>query len=248
MPSQTPRSRRARRRLHPPIWDHHWAILAPLRRSIEGFLDTLAKPAPNDRVIDLGCGDSPYEPLFAKYSCEYIGCDLGDQATVRIEPGQPVPLPDGSASGVVSFQVLEHVWDLDWYLGECHRLLRSDGWLILSTHGSWLYHPHPHDFRRWTRPGLTRELTERGFTVETMTGILGPLGWTTLFRAIGIREVLLKLPLLGPLLIPFIVGFLNLKGWLEDRITPSRITQENASIYILFARKTAPVANLPPGA
>ena len=77
-----------------------------------------------------------------------------------------MPLPDGCAKVIVSFQVLEHVWDLDWYFSEIRRLLAPGGTLLLSTHGTWLYHPHPTDFRRWTREGLRMELSSRGFVVQ----------------------------------------------------------------------------------
>jgi SAM-dependent methyltransferase len=225
-----------RRRLYPSWWDHNRSTLAPLRRSVERSLAERLGVVKGQVVVDLGCGDRPYEPLFVKYGCRYVGCDLGEDAEVRIEPARPVALADGCADGVVSFQVLEHVWDLDWYLGECRRLLKPGGWLLLSTHGSWLYHPHPTDYRRWTRDGLVRELEERGFGIEVVEGLVGPLAWTTLFRTLGLREALRRLPVLGALLCPCVVGLMNLRMLLEDAITPVSIIQTNACIYVIVAR------------
>src|SRR5262249_46064918 len=133
--------------------------------------------------------------------------------------------------------VLEHVWDLDWYLGECHRLLEPGGWLLLSTHGTWLYHPHPTDFRRWTRDGLVGEIAARGFAVEEVRSIVGPLAWTTLFRLFALRHLLLKVPLLGPLLYAPCACFMNLRMRLEDAVTPASLRDTNASVYMVLARK-----------
>jgi SAM-dependent methyltransferase len=228
------------KRLTPRWWrDHDWYVLRHLRQGIEDALDRPGVLSAGNRVVDLGCGDRPYEPLFRDRRAKYVGADLGEAAEVRIEPGRPLALPEGSADGVVSFQVLEHVWDLDWYFAECRRLLAPGGWLLLSTHGTWLYHPHPADFRRWTRDGLLREMTGRGFEVEHVDAIAGPLAWTTLFRLLGLRHALLKLPVLGRLLLAPCVGLMNLRMVLEDAITPASLRETNACVYLVLARKSA---------
>ncbi|MFW1494634.1 methyltransferase domain-containing protein, partial [Vibrio parahaemolyticus] len=79
---------------------------------------------------------------------------------------------------VVSFQVLEHVRDVGCYLNEARRVLNTGGRLLLSTHGTWLYHPHPEDHRRWTRLGLIDELATYGFEVTDCVPVVGPLAWT----------------------------------------------------------------------
>jgi SAM-dependent methyltransferase len=228
------------RRASPRVWrDHDWYVLTRLKAAIERALDREAVLARGQRVIDLGCGDRPYAALFETRGATYIACDVEGDVDVRIEPGHPLALPDASADGVVSFQVLEHVWDLDWYLGECHRLLASNGWLLLSTHGTWLYHPHPTDFRRWTRDGLTEELSTRGFVVEEVQSVAGPLAWTTLFRLIAIHRALGRVPVLGPLLTPLPTVAMNARMVLEDAITPAGLRETNASVYVVLARKRA---------
>jgi SAM-dependent methyltransferase len=162
---------------------------------------------------------------------------LDEQAEVRVQPGRPIDLPDASADGVVSFQVLEHVWDLDWYLGECRRLLRPGGWLLLSTHGNWLYHPHPTDFRRWTRDGLVEELSGRGFRPAMVQAEIGPLAWTTQFRLLGYRHVLQRLPLLGRCLTGLLSCAMNLRMVVEDAVTPAPIRDANAAVYVTLSRK-----------
>ncbi len=190
------------------------------------------------RVFDFGCGDRPYEPLVRARGYDYVGCDLDSGAEVVITPGRPVDVADGAAAGVVSFQVLEHVWDLDWYLGECRRLLSPGGWLLLSTHGVWPYHPHPTDYRRWTHAGLGAELEARGLEVVAMRGVLGPLAWTTQIRALGFRHVLMQVPVVR-LLTPVVCLMMNLRMALEEMVTPDSIRQENASTFVVLCRRKA---------
>jgi SAM-dependent methyltransferase len=211
--------------------------LIRLRRVVERELATTLQPRAGDVVVDMGCGDMPYRPFFEKSGARYIGCDIDPEAPVEITPGRPVPVDDGSARIVTSFQVLEHVWDLDWYLGECRRMLRPEGWLLLSTHGTWLYHPHPTDFRRWTRDGLVKEIESHGFVVERISGVMGPLAWTTQFRLLGYREVLRRIPVLRTVILPILIALMNVRMELEDAITPDSISQTNACTYIVVARR-----------
>jgi SAM-dependent methyltransferase len=242
--NETPRD--GQRRLKPRIWrDHDWYVMRDLRAAIEHFLAHAAQLRPGQRVLDLGCGDRPYAPLLADRQAVYVACDLDGEVDVRIRPGCPVDLPDASADGIVSFQVLEHVWDLDWYLGECRRLLKPGGWLLLSTHGNWLYHPHPTDFRRWTRDGLTQELETRGLAVQEVRSLLGPLAWATLFRLIGVRHVLRRIPVLGPLISVPTTLLMNLRMLVEDAITPAGLRDTNACVYVTLSRKLSPTASEP---
>jgi SAM-dependent methyltransferase len=226
-------------RLNPPFWRHDAYVLRSLAAAVRDSLaDVLPTGVAQPRVIDFGAGDSPYRPLFESRGASYIACDIGeprDARVVPIEVGKALPFADASAHVVVSFQVLEHVWDLDWYLGEARRLLAPGGKLLLSTHGTWLYHPHPTDFRRWTRPGLLAELESRGFSVINTRALVGPLAWTTQFRAFGWHYVLSSVPVVGALLSGFsnTVHFLKMK--FEDAITPQQWIIDNASTYLVIA-------------
>jgi SAM-dependent methyltransferase len=188
-------------------------------------------------VVDMGCGDRPYETLFQLNNCIYLCCDIAGKVDVLLKPGERVNIADNSADGVVSFQVLEHIWDLDWYLLECRRILKPGGWLLLSTHGTWPYHAHPTDFRRWTRDGLIRELLERHFKVDRVEGTVGPLAWTTQIRLLGIRHFFLNLSIIGETLLLPVILYTNIKMIIEDLITPKSICYNNACIYITLCRK-----------
>jgi SAM-dependent methyltransferase len=227
----------ADRRAAPRIWQADWLVLREMGRSLQGVLADPALALNGARVLDFGCGTRPYEPWFAAAGAQYRGADIDGVHEVRIAPDGTLDCPDAGYDVVASFQVLEHVWDLASYLGEARRALRQDGHLVLSTHGSWLYHPHPHDYRRWTSEGLRREVEAHGFRLLRMEPVIGPLAWTTVFRSLGAAHVLKKLPLGGALCAASAVLY-NLRAWVEDRITPRDITEVNACTYIGLFRRT----------
>ena len=227
-------------RLDPRWWDHQRHVLVALRRAIEHTLRTRIPVSESATIVDLGSGEAPYAPLFARPGWRYVRCDLDGPVDIRIVPGEQLPLADSSCDGVVSFQVLEHVWDLDWYLGESLRILRPGGFLLLSTHGTWPYHPHPTDYRRWTRDGLERELSSRGFAVQGVEPVVGPLAWTTLIRLLGARELLRRFAVTRWSLLPLLIVLANIKMVVEDAVTPAHIVGDNACVYVTFSQR--PVA------
>ena len=236
------------RRRRPRLWDTDWLVLRGMHTAIDGMAGRLA--APGRTALDFGCGAKPYAPLFTGRGVTYIGADLGaaSMATANVaEPGPDVEIrADGTlAAGnscadlVVSFQVLEHVRDITTYFSEARRVLRDDGRLLLSTHGTWLYHPHPEDHRRWTRQGLTGDIEAHGFELLDCIAVVGPLAWTTMVRLTCFAVALRKLPLIGNALASAVAVVMNLKAAAEDRITPAWVTQDNACVYVTLSRKSA---------
>ncbi|HUJ85898.1 MAG TPA: class I SAM-dependent methyltransferase [Burkholderiales bacterium] len=224
-------------RANPKVWDLGWHVM---RRQAQAIRALIASPELELRgasVLDYGCGSRPYEAWFRNAGAQYQGADIDGGHEVRIRADGSLAAPDGAFDMVASFQVLEHVWDLATYLGESHRVLKPGGWLLLSTHGTWFYHPHPGDFRRWTAEGLRREVEAHGFTLRQIRPVVGPLAWTSILRSFGMAYAFRRIPVFGRALSAAAALAYNLRAWLEDGITPAQVTAENACVYVtLFKR------------
>jgi SAM-dependent methyltransferase len=159
--------------MHVDLDSHHYIVLSQLY----GWMQKEAFAAAHGVMLDYGCGGQTYRKLFEPKVTRYIGADVATAANTKLDiellPGQPVPLADRSVDTVLSNQTLEHVPDTDFYLRECHRLLRSRGILILTAPMQWRHHEVPFDFFRFTKFGLIELLNRNGFEVASMASTGG---------------------------------------------------------------------------
>ena len=140
-----------------------YAVRAPLAR----WLRDEAKRAHDDlgtyRLLDVGCGQKPYEPFFAPYISSYVGVDPVDNPRAELKGSvEDLPVEDGSFDVVLCSQVLEHCDDPARAISELHRATGPGGRLLLSTHGVQVYHPSPVDYWRWTHAGLEKIVNDNG--------------------------------------------------------------------------------------
>jgi SAM-dependent methyltransferase len=140
-----------------------YAVRAPLVRWLHAeALRAHAELGPF-RLLDVGCGDKPYAPLFARYVSAHVGVDAVENAHADLHgPIEALPVEDGSYDLVLCSQVLEHVEDPAGAVRELGRVLRPGGRLLLTTHGVYTYHPLPGDYWRWTHTGLEKILRDNG--------------------------------------------------------------------------------------
>jgi len=142
------------------------------------LLEQIAKAAPRarGRLLDVGCGDKPYEPTFRPYVTEYIGIEhesvfaqtnasTGARRPDLYYDGSRLPFEDASFDTVLSIQVLEHTPRPMPLLHEMARVLRPSGLLILSAPFSARLHEEPFDFFRYTPHGLRAMCGEAGLEV-----------------------------------------------------------------------------------
>jgi SAM-dependent methyltransferase len=143
------------------------------RTALRAALGRLAPLVPAGPLLDVGCGTMPYRALFPGAQ-PYEGLEI-DQERNRANPrvshfytGDTFPLADERYAAILCSQVLEHSFTPERLLGECHRVLRPGGALLLTIPFLWPEHEQPWDSQRFTRFGLQRRLEASGFRVERM--------------------------------------------------------------------------------
>lgn len=168
-------------RLNPTPGHGFYLHLRDLLSGLQGVV-----PAACGKLLDYGCGSSPYKSLFDQAT--YLRADYvpGSDLDYVVQEDQTIAEEDATFDVILSTQVLEHVRSPQSYLAECLRLLKRGGKLILSTHGLFEEHGCPFDFRRWTADGLSEEVSKAGFTVDSVKKLTtGPRAAAFLFRQYG---------------------------------------------------------------
>lgn len=151
----------ARIRRRPRRRDGNYLLLSAL---VDSLVDARDRYVPQgSSLLDVGCGDKPYYPLFAETVAEYVGADVVDGPKVDVVcPLEALAFEDARFDTVLCSQVLEHVREPVTALREIARVLRPSGVLLASTHGTYPYHPHPTDYWRWTQDGLRALFDDAG--------------------------------------------------------------------------------------
>lgn len=185
------------------------------------------------RLLDVGCGSKPYARLFTVDS--YVGLDIEqsghDHAGSQVDyfyDGETFPFADGAFDWVVSFEVLEHVFNPERFLAEIRRVLADGGKLALTCPFAWEEHEVPYDFARYTSYGLRALLERNGFIVERLdkTAPFVPT-LAQLLAAYVSYHVLGRIPYARQVLGPLIVAPINLLGMACGRILP-----RNYNLYL----------------
>lgn len=124
------------------------------------------------RVVDVGGGRSP--DYFDYFKTENIKLESVDGSFSGIDfEKDPLPFASGSINTVVLCNVLEHIYNYRYLLGETHRILAPNG-LLVGAVPFWVgYHPDPHDYFRYSDEALRKVLAESGFTTVTVRPIGG---------------------------------------------------------------------------
>ena len=148
-------------------------------------------------VLEAGFGEGYGADLLAGVARSVIGVDYDESAVQHVQVRYPrvralrgnlaeLPLPDASVDVVVNFQVIEHLWDQSQFVGECARVLRPGGLLMMSTPNRITFSPgrdtplNPFHTRELSAAELTELLVSGGFEMESMLGV---------FHGPGLREL-----------------------------------------------------------
>lgn len=223
-------------RLYPARTSRLYWHLTCLRTAIMAVIKDHLAEFKTCTVIDYGCGNMPYRPLWEPHTQQYLGYDFADNplADGFLNADGTLPVASESADIILSSQVLEHVLDPNKYLGEAFRVLKCGGRLILTTHGVWRYHPDPTDFWRWTCDGLRRQISACQFDILHFEGVMGPEATALqLWQDAMLSRIPRRLKRLFTLLV---------QGCIRraDQRCSDAVRNKDACVYIIVATKPIP--------
>lgn len=144
-----------------PHYIHYYFLIRDIKEAIANY-------AKGD-FLDLGCGNKPYETLYAPVTKTQVGCDIIQSDRNRVDvicPVTELAFPDARFDTVLATQVLEHVFEHDKMMSEINRVLRPGGQVILTVPFAWELHEEPYDFFRYTKHGLKSLFEQHGFVID----------------------------------------------------------------------------------
>lgn len=206
-------------------------ITNPLYIIRNGLYKSILSMAPEIKgnILDFGCGSKPYESLFVNAS-SYIGVDIEisghDHRNSKVDffyDGKTLPFPDGYFDAVVSFEVFEHIFNIDEVFAEIKRVLKPNGQMLITVPFAWDEHEIPYDFARYTSYGIKHIFERNNFEIlkikKTTTYVLAVCQMFIAYFAIYVlpKNKFLYMPFQLFLICP-----LNLMSLLLNFILPKR--------------------------
>jgi SAM-dependent methyltransferase len=130
-------------------------------------------------VLEVACGPGIGLGYLARGARRVVGGDIDERnlgvakQTYKGNPrivverfdAQAMPFPDRCFDLVILFESIYYLADADSFFREAHRVLRSDGVLLISSvHSSWPgFHPSPYSQRYYNHYELAELLARHGF-------------------------------------------------------------------------------------
>lgn len=142
---------------------HNWLVYRISNAMIRQRLPCLC-----GTILDVDCGERPFEKDILNYADWYVGVDWSNtlhnlKVDVVADANRPLPFRNDMFDNVLSFEVLEHLAEPDVMLCEAFRVLKCGGELTLSVPFQWWLHEAPWDYQRFTSHGLEYHLRKAGF-------------------------------------------------------------------------------------
>lgn len=131
--------------------------------TIYGFLRKVM-PTFEGKVLDIGCGNSPFKHLVNVQKAMYIGLDVEEakyfdyaNPEVIYFDGENLPFEDNSIDHFICTEVIEHIPNPTKLIAEMKRVLKPTGKGIITLPWSARFHFAPYDYHRYT-PSMLQQL------------------------------------------------------------------------------------------
>jgi SAM-dependent methyltransferase len=114
-------------------------------------------PAMRGKLLDVGCGNSPFKFLVKPDQCTYTGIDIAgadnfdyQNAGIIVFDGENIPFANESFENIICTEVIEHIAQPEKIIAEIYRVLKPGGLGIVTLPWSARVHFAPYDFCRYT--------------------------------------------------------------------------------------------------
>lgn len=167
---------------------HHANVEVPDFPRIEKVLKVLCRRPPG-KVLDVGYSKGSFADYLAErgWDCTAINLDGDGDPRIKLilcDLNEGFPVESEVFDAVTAGEVIEHMIDEAAFLQECHRVLKKDGTLVLTTPNLafslnrllvlvgrtplFVYAPYHYHFH--TRKTITELVESQGFHVEKVVG------------------------------------------------------------------------------
>ena len=134
-------------RLYDATWSKGLAEGKEQRGNLQANLEFLRRAGlirPGMRVLEVGCGIGTVAHELAQRGCVVTGTDISRRAVaygrekypeldLQVQSAEYLPFADGAFDLVLSFDLLEHLPQVEGHLAEVRRVLRTDGYYLFGT-------------------------------------------------------------------------------------------------------------------
>jgi ubiquinone/menaquinone biosynthesis C-methylase UbiE len=161
------------------------------RGNLRTNLDFLAETKllkPNNKILEIGCGIGSIVSELASQGHDITGTDISSQAIdyglkkygdikLQVCPAEELQFEDHSFDIVLSFDLFEHIAQVNKHISEVYRVLKEDGLYLLQTPNKYsnvIFETLYHKSLKWRRahpslhtPGqLKRRFLKHGFQTQ----------------------------------------------------------------------------------
>jgi SAM-dependent methyltransferase len=117
------------------------------------------------KTLDAGSGSyDRYQHLFSSESVVHMDINKSENVDI-IGSVDNIPCENEEFDSVVSMQVFEHLEFPEKAAGEIYRVLKPNGYLIVTVPQQNELHEEPHDYWRYTKHGVISLFSRKNFSV-----------------------------------------------------------------------------------
>jgi len=190
------------------------------------FLDEISLLKPEDKILEIGCGIGSIVNELSNKNYDITGTDISsnaisyglkkyDNINLQVQPAESLSFDDKSFNIVLSFDLFEHIREIDKHISEVFRVLVPGGYYLFQTPNKYsnvIFETLSHKSLKWKRAHpslhtprqLNKRLVKHGFEVTfikmnpineyTLSKIKKKLGFlSSIFKLINFRYLPLSL-------------------------------------------------------